>query len=296
MFRIQKTYMQMCYQSDSVHELTVEEQTELQAHLRKMYKEIEQVCIRHNLRMMLGYGSVLGAVRHHGFIPWDDDLDLLMPREDYDLLINEYADELPGKYIIYAPNSKYGAIYQFAKVVDKDTIFIMPGQEYLSYHRGVYIDIFPLEYYVENPVTRFVKQTLSHILIGISASVAQYESKSTIYKNILCGCAQGRFNYWVRQSIGFIFSMKSSKYWYNKLDNLLHSKEKSSYLHVPSGQYRWRPISDDIFLPARRTEFDDVDVFIPNKSEEYLTISYGDWHRIPNPDERWRHFLLEIKM
>lgn len=82
--------------------MTDEERSRLQEHLRKMYLEIEKVCDRHSLRMCTGYGTVLGAIRHKGFIPWDDDMDLLMPREDYDKLINLYADELPDNLKIFA--------------------------------------------------------------------------------------------------------------------------------------------------------------------------------------------------
>lgn len=107
-------YMKACMQSKELHAMTDEERSRLQEHLRKMYLEIEKVCDRHNLRMCTGYGTVLGAIRHKGFIPWDDDMDLLMPREDYDKLINLYADELPENLKIYAPNSKNGPITRFA--------------------------------------------------------------------------------------------------------------------------------------------------------------------------------------
>ena len=116
-------YMKACMQSEELHAMTDEERSRLQEHLRKMYLEIEKVCDRHNLCMCTGYGTVLGAIRHKGFIPWDDDMDLLMPREDYDKLINLYADELPENLKIYAPNSKQKAIYRFAKVVDTNTRF-----------------------------------------------------------------------------------------------------------------------------------------------------------------------------
>lgn len=80
-------YMKACIQSKDLHATADEERSRLQEHLRKMYLKIEKLCDRHYLRMCTGYGTVLGAIRHNGFIPWDDDMDLLMPREDYDKLI-----------------------------------------------------------------------------------------------------------------------------------------------------------------------------------------------------------------
>ena len=97
--------MRMCHQSEELYVLTEDERHKLQAHLRKMYKEVERVCDRHGLTIMLADGSLLGAVRHSGFIPWDDDIDLNMPRKDYEEFINNYASELPSNYVVYAPNS-----------------------------------------------------------------------------------------------------------------------------------------------------------------------------------------------
>lgn len=127
MLSTRNLYMQACYKSKDLYQMTDEERLKLQAHLRQMYLEIEKVCDRHGLRMMVAYGSALGALRHQGFIPWDDDLDLLMPREDYDRLINNYADELPQQYKVFAPNSKNGPICRFTKVVDTTTRFLGPG-------------------------------------------------------------------------------------------------------------------------------------------------------------------------
>ena len=109
--------------------MTDEERTRLQQHLLEMYKEIEAVCVKHDLTVMLAYGSVLGAIRHGGFIPWDDDMDLFMPRRDYELLINDYADDLPEHLKVYAPNCKNGTYGRFAKVIDTKTKFIPAGVE-----------------------------------------------------------------------------------------------------------------------------------------------------------------------
>ena len=117
--RTKDLLQEACYASDDVHLMTDEERTRLQQHLLGMYKEIEAVCVKNDLTVMLAYGSVLGAVRHGGFIPWDDDLDLFMPRRDYELLINEYADELPAHLKVYAPNCKNGTFGRFAKVIDE---------------------------------------------------------------------------------------------------------------------------------------------------------------------------------
>ncbi|MGM9579929.1 MAG: LicD family protein, partial [Anaerovibrio sp.] len=87
-----------------------------------MYCDIKAVCDKYNLTIVLGGGSALGAVRHKGFIPWDDDLDLNMPRKDYEKLLSVLEAELGKEYYFSAPHTK-GVESQFLKIHKKDTTF-----------------------------------------------------------------------------------------------------------------------------------------------------------------------------
>lgn len=296
MFRTKDLYMRMCHQSKEIHVLTEDERTKLQAHLRKMYQEVEAVCNRHGLTVMLADGSVLGAIRHGGFIPWDDDIDLNMPRRDYEEFINIYASELPDHYRVYAPNSINGPIANFAKVVDMNTEIILPGEENSTMSHGIFVDIFPLEGIDPNRklYNKFMKYC-SMALIYIIGSVTQYSNHSKLYRRLMSGCFAARFNYWFRELIGFFFSFLSRVEWQNVFDSLVRNTEDTGYVHRPSDIYKWEPIPIDIYLPVKRTKFDDITAFIPNNSEFLLEYDYGDWHYIPHTEEIWNHFLLSIK-
>lgn len=292
-------YMKACMQSENLHALTDEERICLQAHLRTMYLEIEKVCDRHNLRMCTAYGSVLGAIRHKGFIPWDDDMDLFMPREDYDKLIQLYADELPENLRIYAPNSKNGPVARFAKVVDVNTRFLPPGADDKE-SNGIFVDIFPLEGTSDNRLCIWLKHKFSCFLMLVAASVSEYESSkhSDMYARLMCSTPEGTRTYKLRHLIGHLFSFRNSGKWLDTVENFTKcSKVKDGY-SVPVGgadiKY-FKPVEPAVFFPAKKMKFDDIEVYVPSQAERHCEMEYGDWRWVPPVEERWQHFLQAIR-
>ena len=106
-------------------------------------KAIDAVCREHHLRYYLWAGTMLGAVRHRGFIPWDDDMDICMPRPDYEQLLAHWREWLPQPYEIISPETDATYPYPFAKVEDSSTTVLeRPDFQFLE---GVYIDVFPID-------------------------------------------------------------------------------------------------------------------------------------------------------
>lgn len=115
----------------------------LQLRLLRILKAFDKTCREHGLRYYLEDGTLLGAVRHGGFIPWDDDVDIMMPRPDYERLIRHSREWLPKPYefVCFENDPKYPL--QFGKVQDASTTLI--ERPHLYYLGGAYIDIFPID-------------------------------------------------------------------------------------------------------------------------------------------------------
>lgn len=122
----------------------------LQLRILDILLAVQQVCEKHNLRYYIIAGTLLGAVRHKGFIPWDDDLDIGMPRKDYNLLM-QHADEwMPSPFEVVSYETDPDYPLPFAKIQDASTTLI--ERMHLRYLGGIYIDVFPLDGMTSNPL------------------------------------------------------------------------------------------------------------------------------------------------
>ncbi|MCR5394237.1 MAG: LicD family protein [Bacteroidales bacterium] len=125
---------------------------DLQLRLVPLIKCIDQVCREHGLRYYLWAGTMLGAVRHKGFIPWDDDADLAMPRPDYDILMAHAHEWLPQPYEIVGPHQSLHCPHRFAKIIDASTT-LLERPDFL-FPEGIYVDIFPIDGFTDDEAER----------------------------------------------------------------------------------------------------------------------------------------------
>lgn len=107
--------------------------------------EFDKVCKKHNLKYWLAAGSLIGAVRHKGFIPWDDDLDVFMMRDDCDKLIQIAENEFNHPYFFQTPYSDKGYYFSFPKLRNSNTTAMSNDFVYEKFNQGIYLDIFPLD-------------------------------------------------------------------------------------------------------------------------------------------------------
>ena len=113
---------------------------EIQSFSLDILKDVHEFCVKHQINYSLAYGTLLGAVRHKGFIPWDDDIDIMMPRQDFDKFFKLYHTE--GKYKAAAPGETF---LGFGRVYDVDRTVIKSRVPWIKGECGVWIDIFPID-------------------------------------------------------------------------------------------------------------------------------------------------------
>ncbi|MBE6470101.1 MAG: LicD family protein [Coriobacteriaceae bacterium] len=259
--------------------LTVDEVREIQMQIAD---EVAAICEAHGLTYYLSSGNLLGAARHKGFIPWDDDLDLMMLRDDYDTLV-EHFDEWRSsdRFAIQAPRKLNSPNYM-AKVIDTTT-FVKQTYIREEYCSGLWVDIFPLDW-VTPEAEEIKKRCYLLKRIGFVAATDP-RSGSTLpiklAKRIVCPIAR---------------LFVSPQLIANEVDSLSRAQSR-----VPSdavclyGGKRRRLLKYDYAWMAETVKlpFEDREYWAPIGYEECLTAEYGDWR---TPVEAPAHFAEAYRL
>lgn len=264
-------------------ELTSEEIKKLQRHELEMCKSFVSVCQTLNLTYYLMGGTMLGAVRHSGYIPWDDDLDVGMPRKDYEVFLERGQRLLPENYFIQTHLSDPEYPYNFAKLRDTETAFIETAVKDFHINHGVFIDIFPLDIYPDNKIIQIILETqkkLTEVRIRDELyfeDTPEYSIKSKIAVR-LSKLIYPDYRSAVLARERFIKSCKRGK----KLAN--HGGAWKQREIVPASWYG----------SGKLVDFEGIQLRIPTSSDHWLHQVYGDYMKMPPKEKRVAHHYTEV--
>lgn len=269
---------------------------QLQAILLTILDDIVGFCEEEGISYVFSGGSALGAVRHQGFIPWDDDIDINMPRPDYDRFIATFPQRFANKYNVQAPELTPGVGTAIARVRLRDTIMRMHddcGQE----ECGIFIDIFPIENVFQNPVARKL-HGFACLATGFLYSCRRFWRDRKFYLDFAKSDAGFARVVRTKALLGIPTAVISVERW-SKIITRVYSlckNNQSELVAVPAGRghYWGEMLPREVFAKSRKASFEGRTVRIPAGAEKYLEFCYGDWQRIPAPEEREHHAYLEL--
>jgi len=147
--------------------------------------EFDRICRKHNLRYNIAFGTLLGAVRHKGFIPWDDDVDVLMPYEDYiklDMAMEQDLDK--EKYFLRSQESELDCNITYKHLKRNGTVYARPGRTEFNFHKGIFIDIFPLFIGFNSKILHLVQGRICHFLRSATWAYMGAETEKKFFKRL----------------------------------------------------------------------------------------------------------------
>ena len=258
--------------------LTLEEIKDIELDLLIKFDEF---CIKHDLTYSLAYGTLLGAIRHKDFIPWDDDVDVMMPRDDYDKLFSLLCDkdEHITDYISVLTSKNSGYYYHFNKIFNKNTIAKMDNN--VTEH-GIWLDIFPIDSVPDSDIKAHFFHVKARLLRNIIISATtNFKSKKNnkYYLKLFLKCIANCIGV---QKISDYLSKYIQKYNGNECKNV-------SVIH---GQYSTAADLDyKQYFETERKIFREHYFCVSKGWDAILKGMYGDYMEIPDVGKRATHFL-----
>ena len=187
---------------ETLRQMTQEEIAELRRIFLEAFRDLSDCCERNGLTVMLIGGTALGAVRHKGFIPWDDDLDVAMPRKDFDKLKKIFEKELGDKYTLASPNYKGNALNRFPMMLVNGTRLVEAGKNPDDASSKIKIDIFIIENIPDNPIVQKVKGLWCTAMMFMSSYEDSYEKNDEYLRQYMYKSPEGKKEYDRRYRIG----------------------------------------------------------------------------------------------
>ena len=277
---------------ESVRTLTNEELSSVHLIYLRMAKDVIDICTNNGIYLTLSGGSVLGAVRHQGFIPWDDDMDFNISREGMEMLKLHFSEWFQGKYILHAPNYDSENETRMGKIQTEAVQII----DYNGKQHGLEIDLFVLENMPDQSLLYRLHGLRSLLYTAISGLVLDYEYARDDPDGIKKVTAEQK----LRRVLGKMLSVRSARKWLNKLDQVnQYRRADTARVGIPTGRnhyfgetYARQDMMESILLPFEGELFP-----VPKGYDTYLKQLYhaDDYMTVPKEEKREYHYIRSIR-
>jgi lipopolysaccharide cholinephosphotransferase len=233
---------------------------------------VHNFCIKNNINYSLSSGTLIGAVRHKGYIPWDDDIDLYMLRKDYDNFIKKFCAVNHSQLKLHSINTHPNAYFHFIKISDESTVY--EEKDFPAYEIGINIDIFPIDFVPNNTLIRKVFFKIIYILNSIY--MKKFKSYKLNYNSIVNMLSNLVSNF---------ISLHNLIILENKIIHLFSTK--SNYIcNVVNGIGINGCFSSSAMESYTTLLFEGKYYNVMSGYKEYLTKTYGDYMKLPPEDQR----------
>ena len=279
--------------ADGLSVLSEEQLHKVQQISLMMLDDIDSVCRKQGIKYILIGGSAIGALRHKGFIPWDDDIDIAMTRRNYVKFAKEFRKAFPEKYTV----SDAGDDNNYGRLIPKVRLTGTTYRTVLEHDLkdcGIRIDIFLIENTFNNAVLRRGQGVIA-MFFGFALSCRRLYTWRREFKKLYNG-----MSFKIKKIFGFMFSFASLHTWARWTDkwNGICKNNRSEYVSVPTDVYHFfgeLEKREDI-CRRRKVMFEGREMYIPAEYDPYLKKRYGEYMQLPPEEKRLRSKYLEFDL
>ena len=242
-----------------------------------------KICEQYSLRYFLAGGCAIGAIRHKGFIPWDDDIDVAMPRKDYEKFISISNSVLPKNLFLQNHNTNSEYHQGFSKIRNSNTTFIETPSRHLEMNHGIFIDVFPIDGVPRNFLLRellFLKSKIVKVLLCRNM-ISEFHGVRKLLAKLIC----------------LFFREKDTVKILNEFEKLVrrYDYDDSNLTVCYFGAYgRNEYVEKAIYGEGFLATFENRRIIIPENYDKYLSMKYGDYMTLPPVDKRIGHHDAEV--
>ena len=251
------------------------ERKKLFAILLDMLYEFDKVCKKYGLTYFFMYGSLIGAVRHHGFIPWDDDLDVAMPREDYEKFI-KLSDEFKEPLFLQTPYTDPEYFYTPARIRNSNTTAVVEMFRYAGFNQGIWFSIFPLDRWDDNGGEERYAEIRK--LVMHNSTYMRVKNPDLDEKN-------------KARVAAYLAEHRDPLKDYEEIQRLASSCKDPDSKHcivavITQTQYNKKLFDAEDFAKTVPLNFEGLEIMAPSGYDHLLRTTYGDYMQLPPVEER----------